>query len=147
MWGFRYDEVLSLWARMPSTQGGLSFSTSDLGLVFSIGGLSLFIYQLFLYAPIERALGPLRAFRWGLYVSVPVFLVLPHASMIADSDAWRTVPWRGWSIWVWVVTCQCLRTCGGLQAFTSSFIMTANVRLYLSSFLYNDSLTSAFHVY
>ncbi|KAJ1561843.1 hypothetical protein HK405_002557 [Cladochytrium tenue] len=69
----QYDEIFSLWSRMPREQGGLAFTTSDIGIVFSVGGVSLFFYQLFLYAPIERRLGPLGTFKWGILFSLPAF--------------------------------------------------------------------------
>ena len=102
--------------------GGLNFDTSQIGTIFSLGGIFLFTYQLFLYARIERWLGPLRTFRWGIILSIPVFFVLPNVGLL-HRDA-ETYP--NWMIWAATVACQCLRTCGALQAFTSSFIMTAN---------------------
>ncbi|KAJ1555812.1 hypothetical protein HK405_012558 [Cladochytrium tenue] len=117
-----YDEIFSLWSRMPRSQGGLGFTTTDIGLVFSLGGASLVMYQLFLYAPIERRLGPLKAFRWGILCSLPVFLVLPNTGLLQPAGEAEIT----WLVWTVVIACQVMRTCAGLQAFTSSFILTAN---------------------
>jgi hypothetical protein len=39
--------------------------------VFSSGGVALFVYQLFMFAPIEKLLGTLKTFRWGILVTIP----------------------------------------------------------------------------
>jgi hypothetical protein len=91
--------------------GGLNFDTSHIGLVFSIGGISLFIYQLFLYAPIERRFGPLKTFRWGIIFSIPVFFIIPNVGLLhSDSEINAN-----WMIWTATIGCQCLRTCAALQ--------------------------------
>ncbi|KAI9324081.1 major facilitator superfamily domain-containing protein [Zopfochytrium polystomum] len=118
----QYDEIFSLWSRTSWEEGGLSFDTSNIGVVFSVGGVALFVYQIFMYAPIERALGPLKTFKWGIIFSLPAFVILPNTGLLhTPSEASAS-----WLIWGIVFVCQCLRTCAGLQAFTSSFIMTAN---------------------
>ncbi|KAI8854160.1 hypothetical protein BC829DRAFT_380445 [Chytridium lagenaria] len=105
----QYDEVFSLWAKEPFHTGGLNFSTSDLGIVFSIGGIFLFIYQLFIYPPLESRLAHLGDD--------------DETHGFGDHAGSGKVGWISWGV---VVFCQVLRTCLSLQAFTSSFIMTAN---------------------
>ncbi|KAJ3111220.1 hypothetical protein HDU96_005898, partial [Phlyctochytrium bullatum] len=78
----QYDEVFSLWAKEPFHGGGLNFSTTDLGLVFTVGGAFLLVYQLCVYPPLERHLGALKTFRWGVVLSIPVFFALPNVALV-----------------------------------------------------------------
>ncbi|KAJ3207582.1 hypothetical protein HDU67_007373 [Dinochytrium kinnereticum] len=114
----QYDEVFSLWAKEPLHRGGLNFSTSDLGIVFSIGGVFLFVYQLFVYPPLELWLGALKTFRWGVILSIPVFLALPNVGIFGGAvpPPWGDDDERGKAFFGDHVG----------EAFTSAFIMTAN---------------------
>uniref|UniRef100_A0A7N0TP63 Major facilitator superfamily (MFS) profile domain-containing protein n=1 Tax=Kalanchoe fedtschenkoi TaxID=63787 RepID=A0A7N0TP63_KALFE len=72
-----FSEVFSLWAISPRPFGGLSFSTSKVGLVLSIAGAGLFVFQLFLYPFVERILGPLSIARIGAILSLPLIATFP----------------------------------------------------------------------
>uniref|UniRef100_A0A7N0TGD8 Major facilitator superfamily (MFS) profile domain-containing protein n=1 Tax=Kalanchoe fedtschenkoi TaxID=63787 RepID=A0A7N0TGD8_KALFE len=74
--------VFSLWAVSPRPLGGLSFSTSNVGLVLSIAGAGLFVFQLFLYPFVERILGPLSIARIGAILSLPLIATFPAISTL-----------------------------------------------------------------
>ncbi|KAH6582385.1 hypothetical protein BASA61_008584 [Batrachochytrium salamandrivorans] len=113
-----YDELFALWSRLPPSEGGLGFKSSDQGTIFAIGGVCLMVYQLFIYSWVERRLGTLYTFRMGVLISLPGFGILSFASQFAQSN-----PSMMWAI---VAFAQITRTVGGLQAFTSTFMMTSN---------------------
>ncbi|KAJ3415819.1 hypothetical protein HDV05_004092 [Chytridiales sp. JEL 0842] len=112
----QYDELLALQTRLAPPRG-LDFTTSDIGMIFSYGGISLFVYQFFLFTPLEKRLGALKGFRYGLLSTIPAFILLPNIPSLQMGEV---------GVWVLVVGCQILRTCGALQALTCSFIMTSN---------------------
>ncbi|KAI9203836.1 major facilitator superfamily domain-containing protein [Polychytrium aggregatum] len=114
----QWDEALPMYLRLPYAKGGVNFDTTQIGFVFSFGGLTLIVYQLWLYAPIERRLGALLTFRTGILMTIPAFLILPSVS-------WLYVT-AGWSLWTMLFILQGLRTMFGFQAMTSTFIMVAN---------------------
>ncbi|KAH6565281.1 hypothetical protein BASA60_009965 [Batrachochytrium salamandrivorans] len=114
----QYDELFALWSRLPPSEGGLGFKSSDQGTIFAIGGVCLMVYQLFIYSWVERRLGTLYTFRMGVLISLPGFGILSFASQFAQSN-----PSMMWAI---VAFAQITRTVGGLQAFTSTFMMTSN---------------------
>ncbi|KAL1098533.1 hypothetical protein V6Z11_D05G105800 [Gossypium hirsutum] len=58
-----YSEIFSLWAVSDKKYGGLSFSSQDVGEVLAISGFGLLLFQLLLYPPVERRLGPLMVTR------------------------------------------------------------------------------------
>ncbi|KAJ3095020.1 hypothetical protein HDU97_007351 [Phlyctochytrium planicorne] len=110
-----YDEVFSLWAKEPFRRGGLNFTTSDIGIVFSAGGAVLFGYQLLIYPVLERKMGSLKTFRWGIILCIPVFLLLPNVTSFGQL---ASPPWGDDIGNVANITAP--------AAFTSSFLMTAN---------------------
>ncbi|KAI8923589.1 major facilitator superfamily domain-containing protein [Entophlyctis helioformis] len=115
----QYDETFVLWSRMPPSRGGLGFISSDQGIAFTVAGICLFVYQLFVYAAVERRFGTLRTFQLGLLLSLPGFMMMPLAANVYNEQA----PAFMWAI---VGVAQMLRTVGGLQAFTCTFVMMSN---------------------
>ena len=88
-----------------------------MGKAYSIGGISLFLYQVFLFGPIERRLGTLRTFQTGLIFSLPAFILLPLAGLVREDEV---------AVWVFIGLAQVLRACAGVQAFTAVFLMVSN---------------------
>ncbi|ONK78527.1 uncharacterized protein A4U43_C02F19770 [Asparagus officinalis] len=72
-----YTEIFSLWAESDRKFGGLSFSSEDVGEVLSISGFSLLVFQLFLYPPAERLLGPINLCRVAAAISIPLLAMYP----------------------------------------------------------------------
>ena len=113
----QFDELFALWSRLPYDEGGLEFDSSTMGKAYSIGGFSLFFYQIFLFGPIERYLGTLKTFQTGLIFSLPAFLLLPLAGLVRDNES---------AVWLIIGVSQVLRACAGVQAFTAVFLMVSN---------------------
>ena len=113
----QFDELFALWSRLPFGEGGLEFDSSTMGKAYSIGGISLFFFQIFLFGPIERYLGTLRTFQTGLLFSLPSFLLLPLAGLVRENET---------AVWVLIGMAQVLRACAGVQAFTAVFLMVSN---------------------
>uniref|UniRef100_A0A7N0VNJ7 Major facilitator superfamily (MFS) profile domain-containing protein n=2 Tax=Kalanchoe fedtschenkoi TaxID=63787 RepID=A0A7N0VNJ7_KALFE len=77
-----YAEIFSLWAVSPRALGGLSFTTSRVGLVLTITGAGLLVFQLFLYPYIDRILGPLTVARYGAALTGLVLAIHPVVGML-----------------------------------------------------------------
>jgi MFS family permease len=118
----QFDELFALWSRLSYEEGGLQFDSSMQGSAYAIGGVVLFFYQLFLFSIIEKRLGTLNTFRTGVLVSIPSFILLPMISQYFL----RKDGSNEWSMWFMVGLCQVLRAVGGVQAFTSTFILISN---------------------
>jgi hypothetical protein len=58
-----YTEIFSLWAVSPRKFGGLSYTTNDVGVVLSISGFGLLVFQLSLYPYVERLFGAIMVSR------------------------------------------------------------------------------------
>ncbi|KAK4834611.1 hypothetical protein QYF36_025572 [Acer negundo] len=77
-----YSEIFSLWAVSPRKNGGLSYSTTDVGEVLAISGFGLLVFQLFLYPLTERKLGPVMISRIGAVLSIPLLSCYPLIAML-----------------------------------------------------------------
>ncbi|XP_022726147.1 protein ZINC INDUCED FACILITATOR 1-like isoform X4 [Durio zibethinus] len=76
------EKIFSLWAVSPRKNGGLSYSTTDVGEVLAISGCGLLLFQLFLYPLIERNLGPVMVSRIGAVLSIPLLFTYPFIAML-----------------------------------------------------------------
>ncbi|XP_073289562.1 protein ZINC INDUCED FACILITATOR 1-like isoform X2 [Primulina huaijiensis] len=72
-----YTEIFSLWAVSPRKFGGLSFTTSDVGVVLVITGFGMLIFQLFLYTWVEKTLGTIMVSRIGAVITIPLLSSYP----------------------------------------------------------------------
>ncbi|KAL1168846.1 hypothetical protein V6Z11_A05G108400 [Gossypium hirsutum] len=75
--------IFSLWAVSDKKYGGLSFSSQDVGEVLAISGLGLLLFQLLLYPPVERRLGPLMVTRLSAVISIPLLSCFPYIAMLS----------------------------------------------------------------
>ncbi|XP_020254685.1 protein ZINC INDUCED FACILITATOR-LIKE 1-like isoform X2 [Asparagus officinalis] len=78
-----YSEIFSLWAESDRKFGGLSFSSEDVGEVLAISGFSLLVFQLFLYPPAERLLGPINLSRVSAAISIPLLASHPFMTNLS----------------------------------------------------------------
>lgn len=77
-----YAEIFSLWAVSPRKNGGLSFSTADVGEVLAFSGLGLLLFQLFIYPLVERNFGPVMVSRIGAVLTIPLLSSYPFLAML-----------------------------------------------------------------
>ncbi|KAK8487732.1 hypothetical protein V6N13_138501 [Hibiscus sabdariffa] len=78
-----YAEIFSLWALSDKKYGGLSFSSQDVGEVLAISGFGLLLFQLLLYPPVEKRLGPLMVTRLSAAISIPLLSGFPYIAMLS----------------------------------------------------------------
>ncbi|RWR75923.1 putative peptide/nitrate transporter isoform X3 [Cinnamomum micranthum f. kanehirae] len=78
-----YAEIFSLWAVSPRKDGGLSFSSKDVGVVLAISGLGLILFQLFVYPVVEKSFGPIMVSRIAAFMSVLLLSSYPIISMLS----------------------------------------------------------------
>ncbi|EME27583.1 Probable peptide/nitrate transporter [Galdieria sulphuraria] len=70
------DEVLALWAVNDSSLGGVQFSTADLGVVQTMGGISCIFSAVVFFQYIAAKIGVLNTMRLGLLIGL-VFYPTP----------------------------------------------------------------------
>ncbi|KAJ6864170.1 hypothetical protein NC651_034875 [Populus alba x Populus x berolinensis] len=77
-----YAEIFSLWAVSPRKNGGLSFSTADVGEVLAFSGFGLLLFQLFIYPVAERNFGPVVVSRLGAVLTIPLLSSYPFIALL-----------------------------------------------------------------
>lgn len=78
-----YTEIFSLWAVSPRKFGGLSYTTNDVGVVLSISGFGLLVFQLSLYPYVERLFGAIMVSRISGVLSIPLLASYPLIAMLS----------------------------------------------------------------
>ncbi|XP_048570110.1 protein ZINC INDUCED FACILITATOR-LIKE 1-like isoform X1 [Triticum urartu] len=84
-----YSEIFSLWAESDRKYGGLSFSSEDVGQVLAITGVSILVYQTFIFPRIIRVLGPINTSR--VAISLSVVLLFTYAPITHLSRPWSSI--------------------------------------------------------
>jgi len=110
-----YTEVFSLWAESDKKYGGLSLSSEDVGQVLSVTGVSLLVYQLFVYPHINKILGPLNSSRIAAILCIPILFAYPYMTYLSGT---------GLSIILNIASV--LKNNLGVTIITSSFILQNN---------------------
>ncbi|KAL3678002.1 hypothetical protein R1sor_020958 [Riccia sorocarpa] len=83
-----YTEIFSLWAVSPKTNGGLSFSTTDVGNVLAIAGAGTLLFQLLAFSPIAKLLGPIATTRYSAILALPLLCIYPFLSNLNGILLW-----------------------------------------------------------
>jgi hypothetical protein len=124
-----YDEVLALWAVTPPKDGGLSFTSTEIGWSLSYMGVLCLFIQILCYPPLQIRYGNLACYRWGMLGYVLVFVTLPNVSFFAlEAEKGRmSIAW----MWIFLFAIYTLRVFSAVFVFTSSmlFVSTAGRRL------------------
>ncbi|WOL18050.1 protein ZINC INDUCED FACILITATOR-LIKE 1-like [Canna indica] len=78
-----YSEIFSLWAISDKSYGGLSFSSEEVGTVLAISGFGLLLFQITLYSPIEKHMGPVNLLRVAAVLSIPLLGAYPFMTNLS----------------------------------------------------------------
>ncbi|EFJ07381.1 hypothetical protein SELMODRAFT_186199 [Selaginella moellendorffii] len=110
-----YTEIFSLWAVSGRSYGGLGFTSSNVGEVLAISGLSMLLFQLTLFPIFAKWLGPIRLTRVPTLVAIPILTAYPFFSKL-----------HGNSLWAILLIASITKLILGQATFTGSFILINN---------------------
>ncbi len=77
-----FDELMPIFAKTAGVKGGLSFDSGQVGLVLTIQGAALILYQPLFFPIIVQWVGAVRLFTFSAVVLVPVFLTFPALTLV-----------------------------------------------------------------
>lgn len=121
-----FDEVFALWALLHPSEGGLNFSTSNIGLAQTLGGFGLLLFQSTLHKKMTAIWGPLAMFRLCMGLSSAFFFFFPMAHGLACNPS-RLSDWCSPSLmWFTVVTVAIIRASLGFACFVSMYVIINN---------------------
>jgi hypothetical protein len=113
-------EVYPLLTSLTIENGGLGFTSSQIGLSLSIQAVFTLFVQVVIFPRLVKTLGgALHTLRFGLWVSVVAVTLLPWVPDVLQ------LPWKNASTLVWgtLVFVLCIQTLGGMCSFTSMFVL------------------------
>lgn len=118
-----FAELMPLWLLLPPPPHGmgLSLGPSDLGILNSISGVAMLLFNTFCTHRVLNRFGLLHGFRIGAIVMVPLFPLFPQISRLAT---WPAVSW-------------CLVALGFTMRYVSSQLSFTSVNI-----LVNNSVTA-----
>ncbi|KAG0466804.1 hypothetical protein HPP92_018384 [Vanilla planifolia] len=83
LYDMAYTEVFPLWAESGRKYGGLGFSSQDVGMVLSISGSSLLLFQLVVYRPMEKLVGHINLCRAAAVLAIPLTASFPFMTELS----------------------------------------------------------------
>ncbi|KAI8022477.1 Protein ZINC INDUCED FACILITATOR-LIKE 1 [Camellia lanceoleosa] len=111
-----YTEIFSLWAESPRKNGGLSYTSDNVGVVLAVTGFGLLVFQLSLYPVMNRIFGPIVLARIGGVLSVPLLTCYPYLTMLT-----------GFSLSLLLNCASIAKNILSITIITSTFILQNNV--------------------
>lgn len=80
-----YEEVFAFWAILPIAEGGVNFTTLQLGTAHAISGVGAILMQLVGYVPLDKALGTRYTLTTSMAVLTPICAIAPLATHMAGT--------------------------------------------------------------
>ncbi|KAJ7523035.1 hypothetical protein O6H91_18G035400 [Diphasiastrum complanatum] len=111
------DELFPIFGAASTSVGGLGLSSSALGLILGEGGVVLFLYTLLLYPIVARNIGPLNCFRYGVILSVPLWILFPLSTILPS------FPQLQWALLLAAMAARSVTAC---TTFTGVLILVSN---------------------
>ncbi|XP_024518312.1 protein ZINC INDUCED FACILITATOR-LIKE 1 [Selaginella moellendorffii] len=111
-----YTEIFSLWSVSPRADGGLGFTSSDVGAVLGVSGFAMLVTQTLLFPVVARLIGAIRSYRYAALITVPLLISYPFFNKIHNST-WTHIV---------VFSASILKFVLSVAAFTGSFMLTNN---------------------
>lgn len=93
-WGLHdmaFSEIFSLWAVSPETLGGLGFTTSYVANVLAVAGLSLLLFQLFVFPKLAKWFKPITITRMSTFFTIPLLMIFPLISRLSGAALWTVL--------------------------------------------------------
>ncbi|KAH7277272.1 hypothetical protein KP509_39G043400 [Ceratopteris richardii] len=94
LWGLHdmsYSEIFSLWAVSSPTLGGLGFTTTDVANVLAVAGLSLLLFQLFVFPKLASLFKPITIARTTTLFTIPLLMIYPLISLLTGASLWTVL--------------------------------------------------------
>lgn len=97
----------------------MGFNTDEIGLLLTIQGVVVIVFQLGFFPPLTRRMGAVRVFQWGTLLSAVFFIVFPAAAYIMDfHDSYLT--------WLTLILVMTFKGVPDVMAFISVIMLVSN---------------------
>ncbi|KAI8052105.1 major facilitator superfamily domain-containing protein [Syncephalis plumigaleata] len=109
------------WGSSSTDRGGLALSSLQFGIIIAFSGISITIFQLFIYVPLQYILGSLELYRKTVLLMAILFFALPELSLPLQGKTAST-PLYG-LLWVLLLVVFSIRSITAAIVLTTSQIM------------------------
>ena len=86
--------LIPLFCFTPIHNGGLGFTSTEIGNTLSLRAIATLSIQLFVFPPLQRRIGTVRLYQWLMCLWIPSFLGYPVLNGLARNDH-PTLVWIG----------------------------------------------------
>ncbi|KAJ3114597.1 hypothetical protein HDU96_001899 [Phlyctochytrium bullatum] len=117
-----FDETFSLWVVTPPGDGGLGFTSSDIGFCLSLMGCMTLFMQLIVYPYLSRFLSTLSLYRIAVCTYIAIFPMFPMISTFIATGPANVKMWT----WPLLLVNMAGRHFCNVLGFTSVMIMINN---------------------
>ncbi|KAJ2656641.1 hypothetical protein IW148_005542 [Coemansia sp. RSA 1199] len=138
------DQIYPIFAASAPADGGLGFSTRDIGISLSVSSVAVLYLQLVAYPKLVQKYGALTCCQMGLKIMTPFFFAMPFLSLLSSSIesmiAGKTfvrlpmptdwVSFAGFEycmLWILLIGLLLVRITGNVLAFTSLNLLVSNI--------------------
>lgn len=120
-----WEELFSIWSVQSPANGGLNFSSSEIGSFIALAGFITVVFQWFIFPPIAKRISILALFQWGMILGLPSALIFPNVTYLLSIRFWI---WGSENMVLWSVLCIFLivRYTTSNLSFTAVFILISN---------------------
>eukprot|EP01132_Coremiostelium_polycephalum_P005643 gene5643-7025_t len=116
-----FDEAWIIWTIVPKIRGGLAFTSKELGISGSIGGICVIVIHVFaIIKLVSRKFGLINIFRTGYVLCIGSFFMIPTLNYIVSPTTSNVV------FWVITGTVLVIKNFGGQFIFTHGMTFINN---------------------
>jgi MFS family permease len=113
-----FDEVFGIWALRKPNEGGINFSTFQIGISHAFSSICMLILQLFIFVPLERKLGLKKIFILSMIVWIPSLSMMPFSNSLYYISPYL--------MWTFLLICIGLKSSMGTTAMAVINLMINN---------------------
>lgn len=103
-----FDEVFAIWSTYGHEEGGINFSSTDIGYTYVINGAMLFFCQVAVFPPLAKRFGYLRTIQVASFILIFVHPPVPVLGLVPFEHKWKV--WVGLAF-ILAVRTICLNLC------------------------------------
>jgi MFS family permease len=114
-----YDELLPVFGRAAISDGGLGFSSKQVGYLLALQGVTMVLFQFLVFPRLAARFGAVQLFRYGSVVFLPVLCFIPVTASLAASG-------QKVLLWVFLAAFMIGRSCCSCTLYTCVMLLINN---------------------
>lgn len=113
-----FQEIYVFWCNASVADGGLGWSSTDVGISLAFGGVFILLIQLVIFPIIQKRMGNLKLFQYSMLFQAPLMFIAPFIHDLLSEGQW--------AVWLATIGHHFLRSICQTGAFTTVMVMINN---------------------